>query len=292
MSLCGRALRLSKPRVDPIVAQTVLLQYLAERATEFDVIHFHIDWMHLPLLACLRVPFLTTIHGRLDLPGLTALVHRFPDAPFVSISESQRAPLPDANWIGTIYHGMPPGLLRPCFEPDSYVAFLGRLSPEKGAEAAIRIVRQAGLPLRISAKVPRDGSRYFREKIEPELDSQIQFVGELRDPEKEEFLGKAMAMLFPIDWPEPFGLVMIEAMACGPPVIAFRRGSVPEVVEHNTSGFVVDSEAEAVAALSRIASLDRHRVRQAFEHHFTTRQMTHHYLQTYDKLLRLPQAAQ
>ena len=287
-----RALRLSKPRVDPIVAQTVSLQHVADRATEFDLIHFHTDWMHLPLLGCLRVPFLTTLHGRLDLPGLTALVRCFPDAPFVSISESQRALLQDANWIGTVYHGMPPGLLRPCYEPGGYVAFLGRIAPEKGAEAAIRIARQAGLPLRISAKVPRDGSRYFREKIEPEVDTQIQFVGELRDAEKENFLRKAMALLFPIDWPEPFGLVMIEAMACGTPVIAFRRGSVPEVVEHNTSGLVVDSEAEAVAALSRIANLDRHQVRQAFERRFTTRQMTHHYLQTYDKLLRSAVAAQ
>ncbi|MBV8736924.1 MAG: glycosyltransferase family 4 protein [Alphaproteobacteria bacterium] len=277
--------------MDPIVAQTVSLQYLAKQATEFDVIHFHIDWMHLPLLACLRVPFLTTVHGRLDLPGLTALVHRFPDAPFVSISGNQRAPLPDANWIGTVYHGMPPGLLRPCFEPGSYIAFLGRLSPEKGAEAAIRIARQAGLPLRISAKVPRDGSRYFREKIEPELDSQIQFVGELRDPEKEEFLegdGDAFSDRLA-------GAVRArDDRSDGLWDISHRvpSGSVLEVVEHNTSGFVVDSEAEAVAALSRIASLDRHQVRQAFERRFTTRQMTHQYLQTYDKLLRLPQAAQ
>ena len=285
-----RALRLSKPRVDPIVAQTMALHQVADRAAEFDVIHFHIDWMHLPLLSRLRVPFLTTLHGRLDLPGLAALVRGFPNAPFVSISESQRMPLAEANWAATIYHGMPCDLLRPCYEPEGYLAFLGRLSPEKGAEAAIRIAREAKMPLRISAKVPRDGSRYFKEKIEPELDHQIRFVGELRDSEKERFLGKATALLFPIEWPEPFGLVMIEAMACGTPVIAFRRGSVPEVLEHETSGFVIDGETEALAALSRIEHLDRRQVRQAFERRFTTRRMTHDYLRTYNSTDRTSMA--
>jgi glycosyltransferase involved in cell wall biosynthesis len=280
-----RALRLSKPRVDPTVAQTMSLQQLAERAGEFDIVHVHYDWMHLPLLSRLGVPFVTTLHGRLDLPGLRTLVRGFPSAPFVSISENQRAPLPEANWAATVYHGMPPDLLRPCYKPEGYLAFLGRLSPEKGAEAAIRIARQAKLPLRISAKVPRDGSRYFTEKIKPELDSQIRFVGELQDAEKQEFLGNAAALVFPIDWPEPFGLVMIEAMACGTPVIAFRRGSVPEVVEHGTSGFVVDNEAEAVAALSKIGNLDRHNVRGAFERRFITRRMTGDYLRTYEALL-------
>lgn len=280
-----RALRLAKPRVDPVVAQTMALQKVAERASEFDIIHFHIDWMHLPLISRLRVPNVTTLHGRLDLPGLITLVRGFPDAPFVSISESQRRPLPEANWAATVYHGMPADLFRPCYAPEGYLAFLGRLSPEKGAETAIRIARQANIPLRISAKVPRDGSRYFKEKIEPELDDQIHFVGELGDAAKEKFLGNAAALLFPIDWPEPFGLVMIEAMACGTPVIAFRRGSVTEVVEHGGSGFVVDAEPEAVAALARIGDLDRRQVRQAFERHFTARQMTENYVRTYEELL-------
>jgi glycosyltransferase involved in cell wall biosynthesis len=280
-----RALRLGKPRVDPIVAQTMALKHVAERADEFDIIHFHIDWMHLPLLCRLRVPFLTTLHGRLDLPGLAALVRGFPDAPFISISESQRVPLLDANWAGTVYHGMPPSLLRPRYEPQGYLAFLGRLAPEKGAEAAIRIARQAGMRMLISAKVPRDGSRYFKEKIEPQLDDQICFVGELRDAEKEQFLGKAAALLFPIDWPEPFGLVMIEAMACGTPVIAFRRGSVGEIVEQGKSGFVVAGDAEAVSALARIEELDRRQVRDAFERRFTARQMTNKYLEIYQTLL-------
>jgi glycosyltransferase involved in cell wall biosynthesis len=282
-------LRLDKPRVDPIVAQSVALQHVADRSAEFDIIHFHIDWMHLPLLSRLRVPFLTTLHGRLDVPGLTALVSGLPAAPFVSISESQRAPLLTANWAGTVYHGMPPELLRPCCEQEGYLAFLGRLSPEKGADAAIRIARQAKMPLRIAAKLPRDEFRYFKEQIEPQLDSQIRFLGELGDAEKQQFLGKAVALLFPIDWPEPFGLVMIEAMACGTPVIAFRRGSVPEIVEHGTSGFVVDGELEAVAAAATLKWLDRHQVRQSFDRRFTVRQMTENYLQTYNMLLERTQ---
>jgi glycosyltransferase involved in cell wall biosynthesis len=180
---------------------------------------------------------------------------------------------------------MPPNVLDLCYEPGSYLAFLGRLSPEKGAEAAIRIARYANLPLRISAKVPRDGSRYFKEKIEPQLDEQIRFIGEVNDAQKQEFLGKAIALLFPIDWPEPFGLVMIEAMACGTPVVAFRRGSVPEVIEHGVSGFIVDNETEAIAALSNITTLDRSNVREAFERRFTTRRMTNDYLVIYNRLV-------
>jgi glycosyltransferase involved in cell wall biosynthesis len=276
------ALRLGKPRVDPVIAQTVSLQEVAERASDFDIIHFHTDWTHLPLLSKLAIPFLTTMHGRLDLPGLSALIRRFPDAPFVSISESQRGPLPEANWVGTVHHGMPPDLLRPGDGSGGYLAFLGRLSPEKGAEAAIRLARGANMPLRIAAKVPRDASRYFKERIEPYIDGGlIRFVGEVRDDQKQAFLGNASALLFPIDWPEPFGLVMIEAMACGTPVIAFRRGSVPEVLEDGTSGFVVEGETEAAAALSRIRELDRHLVRQAFERRFAVRRMTRGYLRVY-----------
>jgi glycosyltransferase involved in cell wall biosynthesis len=281
-----RAVRLGKPRVDPIVALTMALQQISDRATEFDIIHCHLDWVHLPLLRRLQVPFVTTLHGRLDVPGLSGLVQGFPEAPFVSISHSQRSALPGANWAGTVYHGMPPDVLSLCYEPGSYLAFLGRLSPEKGAGAAIRIARCANLPLRISAKVPRDRSRYFKEKIEPQLDEQIRFVGEVNDAQKQEFLGKAIALLFPIDWPEPFGLVMIETMACGTPVVAFRRGSVPEVVEHGVSGFIVDNETEAVAALSKIATLDRGHVRLAFERRFMTRRMTNDYLSIYDRLRR------
>src|SRR3954470_14361184 len=234
-----RALRLDRPRTDPIAAQAILLEAVAEHASEFDVIHAHIDWLHLPLLSRLGVPFLTTLHGRLDLRGLSAVIKRFPDAPFMLISDNQRVPLTQANWLGTIYHGLPADSLRPVIKAGSYLAFLGRLTADKGPEAAIRIARAAGLPLRMAAKVPRGERRYFKERIEPLLDgTHVELIGEVNDKAKQGFLSGAAALLFPIDWPEPFGLVMIEAMACGTPVIAFRSGSVPEVIDHGVSGLV------------------------------------------------------
>ena len=281
-----RALRLGRPRPDPVAAQAVLLECVAERAAEFDVIHSHIDWLHLPLLTRLGVPFVTTSHGRLDLPGLDLTIRRFPDSPFISISDNQRAPLAAANWLGTVHHGMPPELLQPSFGPGTYLAFLGRLTAEKGPEAAIRIAHAVEMPLRIAAKVPRGERRFFKEKIEPQIDgNRVQLIGEVNDETKGDFLAGAAALLFPIDWPEPFGLVMIEAMACGTPVIAFRRGSVPEVIEDGVSGFVVDSEEEAVAAIKRLAGLDRSVVRMAFERRFTARRMAEDYVRQYGNLL-------
>src|SRR3954470_12679302 len=216
-----QALRLGRPRTDPMVAQAALLEAVARHASEFDVIHTHIDWLHLPLLSRLGVPFLTTCHSRMDLPGFPDVVRQFPDAPFVSISDNQRIALSEANWIGTVYHGLPPGLFQPAFEAGSYLAFLGRLTAEKGPEAAIRIARAAGMPLRIAAKVPRGDKNYFKERLEPQVDGkQVQITGEVGNATKRQFLAGAAALLFPIDWPEPFGLVMIEAMACGTPVIA------------------------------------------------------------------------
>jgi glycosyltransferase involved in cell wall biosynthesis len=251
-SVWPRALRLGRPRSDPIAAQAVLLEAMAQHAAEFDVIHVHVDWLHLPLLSRLGVPFLTTMHGRLDLPGMPDVISRFPAAPFVSISNDQRGPLRDANWLGTVYHGLPAGLLRPNFEGGSYLAFLGRLTAEKGPEVAIRIARAAGMPLHIAAKVPRGERRYFKERLEPQIDGErVQLIGEVDDEAKQKFLADASALLFPIDWPEPFGLVMIEAMACGTPVIAFRSGSVAEVVDDGVTGFVVDDEAQAVQAARR-----------------------------------------
>jgi glycosyltransferase involved in cell wall biosynthesis len=286
-----QALRLGRPRTDPMVAQAALLQAVARHAAKFDVIHTHIDWLQLPLLSRLGVPFLTTCHGRMDLPGFPGVVRRFPEAPFVSISNNQRAPLREAKWIGTIYHGMPTDLFRPSFEAGSYLAFLGRLTAEKGPEAAIRIAHAAKMPLRIAAKVPRGERKYFKEKLEPQIDgAQVQLIGEVNDEKKRQFLAGAAALLFPIDWPEPFGLVMIEAMACGTPVIAFKSGSVPEVIDDGITGFVVPGEAEAIEAIGRLSELDRRQVRTHFEKRFTARRMAEEYLDSYKALVR-PDAA-
>ncbi len=280
--VCPRALRLGRPRTDPMAVQAALIEEVACRANDFDLIHAHIDWLHLPLLSRLGVPFLTTCHGRLDLPLFPDVIRRFPAAPFVSISQNQRIPLPGANWIGTVYHGLPQGLFRPSFEPGSYLAFLGRLTAEKGPESAIRIARAVRMPLQIAAKVPRGDTAFFRERIEPQVDGkQVRLIGEVNDHAKQGFLAGAAAPLFPIDWPEPFGLVMIEAMACGTPVIAFRSGSVPEVVDHGITGFIVSDEEEAIRATRRLGELDRRRIRAQFEKRFTARRMTEEYLNHY-----------
>jgi len=281
-----RALRLGRPRSDPIAAQAALLESVAEHASEFDVIHAHIDWLHLPLLTRLGVPFLTTLHGRLDLRGVSDVIGRFPAAPFVSISDNQRLPIRRADWLGTIYHGLPADALRPVIKTGSYLAFLGRLTADKGPEAAIRIARATGLSLRMAAKVPRDDRVYFKKQLEPHIDgTQVELIGEVNDTAKQDFLGGAAALLFPIDWPEPFGLVMIEAMACGTPVIAFRSGSVPEVIDHGVTGFVVDGEEEAVKAIQLLDQLDRSRVRARFEQRFTAGRMAGEYVHHYETLV-------
>jgi glycosyltransferase involved in cell wall biosynthesis len=282
-----RALRLGRPRIDPAVACAVQLEAVIRRAGSFDIIHSHIDWLHLPMLTRLGVPFLTTMHGRLDLPGLAEAVREFPAAPFVSISDSQRLPLPGAKWAGTVYHGLPPNLLRPSYERGSYLAFLGRLSAEKGPKDAIRIARATGMPLRIAAKLPRAEIAYFKKHLEPEIDGEnIRLVGEIDDHAKQPFLAGAAALLFPISWPEPFGLVMIEAMACGTPVIAYRAGSVPEIIDDGVTGFIVDSEDEAVAAVKNLGQLGRRRVRARFENRFTSRRMAQAYEGVYRSLVQ------
>ena len=281
------AFRLSRQRTDPVAVQAVLLETMAARAAEFDVIHCHIDWLALPLLTRSGVPFLTTMHGRLDIAGLPDVVRHFPEAPFVSISNNQRLPLPGAHWLGTVYHGLPSQSLHPRFEPGSYLAFLGRLTKEKGPEEAMRIARDAGIPLRIAAKVPKGERSYFKEQLEPKIDGrEVQLTGEVNDKTKEEFLANAAALLFPIDWPEPFGLVMIEAMACGTPVIAYRHGSVPEVIDEGVTGFVVDSEEEAVRAVRRLGEIDRRQVRACFERRFAARRMASEYVALYEDLVR------
>jgi glycosyltransferase involved in cell wall biosynthesis len=281
-----RALRLSRPQADPNVVWAVLLEAIAQQSGQFEVIHAHIDWLHLPLLTRSGVPFLTTIHNRLDLPGTSDVLRAFPDARFVSISDSQRLPLQRAKWCGTVYHGLPADLLRPSFEKGSYLAFLGRLTAEKGPEDAIRIARAAGRPLRIAAKLPRSQTGYFKRHIESEVDGRdIRLVGEVDDRAKQRFLSEAAALLFPINWPEPFGLVMIEAMACGTPVIAYRAGSVPEVIEHGVTGFIVDTLDEAIQAVKNIELIDRRQVRARFEERFTAKRMALAYERHYGQLL-------
>lgn len=280
-----RALRLGRRGVDPNATCALLIEAIAERARDFDVIHCHVDWLALPVLSRTGVPFLTTMHGRLDLPGLPSVIGAFPDAPFVSISDNQRRALPDANWIATIPHGLPRDLFRPSFEAGSYLAFLGRLTVEKGPEDAIRIARAVGMPLQIAAKIPRAETAYFKKKLEPEIDGEkIKLVGEVDEARKQPFLAGAAALLFPIDWPEPFGLVMIEAMACGTPVIAYRSGSVPEVVEDGVTGFIVDGREQAIEAVKEVGRLDRRRIRARFEERFAASRMARQYEDRYREL--------
>jgi glycosyltransferase involved in cell wall biosynthesis len=281
------ALRLEPGDHDALAPHVRLVQLVLRKSAEFDIVHFHIDHLHLLAFASAGVPYLTTMHGRLDLPELPALFRTFPDAPLVSISNAQRRPLPEANFIGTVHHGLPVDLLRPSLRDQGYLAFLGRVCPEKGVDRAIRIAVAAKMPLRIAAKVDKADEAYFTEVVQPMLSSPgIEFIGEICQAEMDGFLGGAAALLCPIDWPEPFGLVLIEAMACGTPVIAFDRGSVPEVVEDGVAGFVVHDEAEAIAAVGRIPLLDRRRVRDAFERRFTSVRMAEDYVRLYERLIR------
>jgi glycosyltransferase involved in cell wall biosynthesis len=272
--------------VDPNAACAMLVEAIAEHAAGFDLIHSHVDWLPLPVLSRTDVPCLTTMHGRLDLPGLPDVIGAFPKAPFVSISDNQRRPLLEANWIATIQHGLPKDLFRPSYEPGSYLAFLGRLTVDKGPEDAMRIARAAGMPLRIAAKIPRAETAYFKKKLEPNIDGEkIELVGEVDEARKQPFLAGAAALLFPIDWPEPFGLVMIEAMACGTPVIAYRSGSVPEVVEDGVTGFVVENAAKAIEAVNDLGRLDRRAVRARFEERFVASRMAREYESRYRELI-------
>ncbi|WP_407183342.1 glycosyltransferase family 4 protein [Bradyrhizobium centrosematis] len=283
-----RALRLDPDVRDPIPHMMVMLDKVRERADGFDILHFHIDYLHFPLFRSSTGRSLTTLHGRQDLPDHLPLYLRFPQMPLVSISDAQRNPLPSGNFIGTVYHGLPLELHKPTLDPGGgYLAFLGRISPEKRPDRAIEIARRAGLPLKIAAKVDKVDEAYFREVIEPMIDGQqIEFVGEINESTKDRFLGQAAALLFPIDWPEPFGLVMIEAMACGTPVLAFRCGSVPEIIDDGVTGRIVSSVDEAVAALPDVLALDRRAVRARFEERFSSAQMAKQYVKLYQKLGR------
>jgi glycosyltransferase involved in cell wall biosynthesis len=260
-----------------------MLEKVRERAADFDVLHFHTDYFHFPVFSRIARRTLTTLHGRLDLPDLPAVFRAFPHMPLVSIALHQRQPLAFANWVGTVYHGLPVDLLKYCIAPSwDYLAFLGRICPEKRVDRAIAIAKRVGMKLKIAAKVDKVDREYFAKAIEPMLDDPlIEFIGEIGDDEKGAFLGNAYAVLFPIDWPEPFGLVMIEAMACGTPVVAYRRGSVPEIVDHGVTGWIVDDDEGAIAACRRVSMLDRLRVRRRFEERFTAERMVRDYLQLY-----------
>jgi glycosyltransferase involved in cell wall biosynthesis len=278
-------------RLDPAIqksdlaAHMTLLAEVRSRAEGFDVIHFHTDMIHFPFFDDVAGKTLTTLHGRLDLKDLPAVYQRWSQFPLVSISDSQRGPLSVANWAGTVHHGMRSDLYRYTERPAGYLAFLGRISPEKGPERAIAIAKAAGLPLRIAAKVDNADIGYFESVIQPLLDHPlIEFIGEIGDEAKSAFLGGAQALLFPIAWPEPFGLVMIEAMACGTPVIAYECGSVPEVIEDGATGFIVEGEAEAVAAIQRLPHLNRREIRRRFELRFSATAMARRYLALYEGL--------
>ncbi|KRB84851.1 glycosyltransferase family 4 protein [Noviherbaspirillum sp. Root189] len=265
---------------------TIQMDMVSELADRFDVIHFHTDYLHFPIARLCRVPYLTTMHGRLDLPELTWIFKRFADTPLVSISASQRVPLPWANFVNTVYHGLPPDLYSYGPGDGGYFLFLGRISPEKRPDRAISIARQCGVPLYIAAKVDRADQGYFNHVIKPLLDCPlVTYLGEVGDGEKQALLQKARALLFPIDWPEPFGLVLIEALACGTPVVAYRRGSTPEVLEHGITGFLVSDENEAIEAARNIHLIDRKQCRESFERRFTVSQMASGYLQAYRQVM-------
>jgi len=282
-----RSLRLDPNCVDSLAHHYVLLEKVFAQVDRFDVVHFHVDFLHFPLSRRSNVAHLTTLHGRLDIPDLQPLYREFADMPVVSISDAQRKPLPLADWCGTVYHGLPADLLRFREGREGYLAFLGRVSPEKRPDRAIEIARLAGRPLKVAAKLDRADEEYYEREIAPLVaQSHVSFEGEIGDAEKNDFLGDAAALLFPIDWPEPFGLVLIEAMACGTPVIAFREGSVEEIVEPGVTGFVVSSVEEAVAAVGRLPEIDRRRCRQEFERRFTAARMARDYVEMYQKLLR------
>jgi glycosyltransferase involved in cell wall biosynthesis len=284
------ALRLDPTVRDMTPYHLMMLDEVNRRLDDFDVLHFHIDHLHYPLMRTFGDRMLTTLHGRLDLPDLAPFYSAFPEMPLVSISDAQRRPMPPVNWISTVHHGLPKDLLPFNERAESgYLAFLGRISPEKGPDRAIEVAARTGLPLKIAAKIDATDERYWRDVIAPMIAAcpNVEFVGEINEHQKAGFLGNARALLFPIDWPEPFGLVMIEAMACGTPVIAFDNGSVPEVIDDGVTGFVVDSIADAVAVLRRVDSLSRRSIRDRFEQRFTVEIMTQRYLAAYRHLPRM-----
>jgi glycosyltransferase involved in cell wall biosynthesis len=294
VACCDMALRLNPDVMDPLPYQMKMMDEVRRRAHEFDVLHFHVEFLHYPLAAAFSDRMVTTLHGRLDLPDLKPFYSAFPHYPLVSIWQDQRRPMPPVNWAGVVHHGLPKDLLPFVARPKGdYLAFLGRISPEKRPDRAIEIATKTGMKLKIAAKIDRLDQGYWEAVIKPLVDSHpnVEYMGEINEGQKAEFLGQARALLFPIDWPEPFGLVMIEAMACGTPVIAFRNGSTPEVINDGVTGFIVNNLQEAVAAVRAMEKLDRAEVRATFEERFTADRMALDYLAIYRDLPGVPGAA-
>lgn len=286
ISPCIHSLRLDSRCEDRLAYHFLQLEQVFQNAAAFDIIHFHIAYLHYPLSRRIGVPHLTTLHGRLDLPDLIPLYREFSDVPVTSISNSQRTPLPWINWQGTVYHGIPTDLYKFKKSSGDYLVFLGRVSPEKRVDRAIEIAKLAKMKLKIAAKLDTSDRPYMDAAIRPLLDHPlVEFIGEIGDQEKADLLGNAYALLFPIDWVEPFGLVMIEAMACGTPVVAFRRGSVPEIIDDGVTGFIVNDIEGSLQALDQINDFDRERCRKVFEERFSTARMVKDYVKVYDRLL-------
>src|SRR6202161_4017108 len=283
-----KALRLDGSGCDPNALHMVLLERVRQKCDEeeFDFLHFHLDYYPFSLFARQPTPFVTTLHGRLDLPEHQPVFNTFSSVPVISISNAQRRPVPQAKWVGTIHHGLPEELLTPRPVTPSYLAVLGRIAPEKGVDRAIRIAVRCGIPLKIAAKVDRADQEYYDEVVRPMIDHPlVEYIGEIGDHEKSNFLSGAIGLLVPIDWPEPFGLVMIEAMACGTPVIAYNRGSVPEIIDEGLTGFIVEDETSAVGVVGRLAGLNRDAIRKQFEKRFTARRMALDYLAAFRGLM-------
>jgi glycosyltransferase involved in cell wall biosynthesis len=288
-----KALRLDGNVRDQNALHMLMLEKVRRQAGDFDCLHFHLDYYPFSLFSRQPTPFVTTLHGRLDFPEHKLVFSEFASVPLVSISDVQRRPIPNAGWVRTIHHGMPARLLEPRAATPSYFAFLGRMSPEKAPDRAIAIARRCGVPLKIAAKVDKLDQEYFEAVVRPVLNTaDVEFIGEIGDAEKSDFLSNALALLSPVVWPEPFGLVIIEAMACGTPVIAFRQGAIPELVEDGLNGFIVDDEDGAVAAAARLPELSRAAVRRRFEQRFTARRMASDYVSVYRSLIEARQPRQ
>lgn len=283
---CERALRLGRQKLaDPLAHHLLLAEIVAQEASDYDIVHFHIDYLPFSLIRQNKLPAVTTLHGRLDIPDLFPLYREFDDMRLISISDAQRDPMAWANWQATVYHGLPEALFQPRYNAGNHLAFIGRISPEKRVDLAIEIAKRAGMRIRIAAKIDPADQAYY-ESVRHLLDQpHVEFLGEIGEAQKGEFLGDAAAMLFPVDWPEPFGLVMIEALACGTPVIAFRRGSVPEIIEHGVTGFVVENVEEAAEAARRISLIKRPMCRSEFERRFSARRMCCEYVRVYRQVL-------